>query len=57
VNVPNPYLEVFALTYISISTEEKQKKENMSIQAVVMHTFNPSTWEAEAFRSLNSRPA
>ena len=25
--------------------------------AVVVHTFNPSTWEAEAGRFLNSRPA
>jgi hypothetical protein len=24
---------------------------------VVMHTFNPSTWEAEAGGSLSSRPA
>jgi hypothetical protein len=26
-------------------------------RAVVAHTFNPSTWEAEAGRSLSSRPA
>jgi hypothetical protein len=25
--------------------------------AVVAHAFNPSTWEAEAGRFLNSRPA
>jgi hypothetical protein len=25
--------------------------------AVVAHTFNPSTWEAEADRFLSSRPA
>jgi major histocompatibility complex class I len=24
---------------------------------VVVHTFNPSTWEAEAGESLSSRPA
>jgi major histocompatibility complex class I len=24
---------------------------------VVAHTFNPSTWETEAGRFLNSRPA
>jgi hypothetical protein len=24
---------------------------------MVAHTFNPSTWEAEAGRSLSSRPA
>jgi hypothetical protein len=26
-------------------------------QAVVVHAFNPSTWEAEAGRFLSSRPA
>jgi hypothetical protein len=26
-------------------------------RAVVAHTFNPSTWEAEAGRFLSSRPA
>ena len=26
-------------------------------QAVVVHAFNPSTWEAEAVRSLSLRPA
>ena len=26
-------------------------------QAVVAHTFNPSTWEAEADGSLSARPA
>jgi hypothetical protein len=26
-------------------------------QVVVAHTFNPSTWEAEACRFLTSRPA
>jgi hypothetical protein len=32
----------------------KLKKQ---LGAVVAHTFNPSTWEAEAGRSLSSRPA
>jgi hypothetical protein len=26
-------------------------------QAVVVHAFNPSTWEAEAGKFLSSRPA
>jgi hypothetical protein len=26
-------------------------------QAMVVHTFNPNTWEAEAGRFLSSRPA
>jgi hypothetical protein len=29
----------------------------MSTRAVVVHTFNSSTWEAEAGRFLSSRPA
>jgi hypothetical protein len=29
----------------------------MISQAVVVNTFNPSTWEAEAGRFLSSRPA
>jgi hypothetical protein len=40
---------------------EKKKKTEEDIrrwsQAVVAHTFNPSTWEAEACRFLSSRPA
>jgi hypothetical protein len=32
----------------------KKKKKS---QAVVAHTFDPSTWEAEAGRFLSSRPA
>jgi hypothetical protein len=29
----------------------------VTIRAVVVHTFNPSTWEAEAGGFLSSRPA
>jgi hypothetical protein len=32
-------------------------KSNGKGWAVVVHTFNPSTWEAEAGGSLRSRPA
>jgi hypothetical protein len=32
----------------------KKKKKS---QAVVVHAFNPSTWEAEAGRFLSLRPA
>jgi hypothetical protein len=32
------------------------KKENLLL-GVVTHAFDPSTWEAEAGGSLNSRPA
>jgi hypothetical protein len=31
--------------------------KNTSSQAVIVHAFNPSTWEAEAGRFLSSRPA
>jgi hypothetical protein len=30
---------------------------NILSGAVVVHTFNPSTWESEAGRFLSSRPA
>jgi hypothetical protein len=36
--------------------EPKDKKLGWS-RAVVVHTFNPSTWEAEAGGFLSSRPA
>jgi hypothetical protein len=39
--------------YDSIKTFKKQLRG----QAVVLHTFNPSTWEAGACESLSSRPA
>ena len=32
-------------------------EENKECQAVVAHTYNPSTWEAEAGGFLSSRPA
>jgi hypothetical protein len=32
-------------------------RKEMSLLGVVEHTFNPSTWEAEAGRFLSSRPA
>jgi major histocompatibility complex class I len=35
----------------------KQIFKNISSWAVVMHAFNPSTWEAEAGGFLSSRPA
>jgi hypothetical protein len=35
----------------------KKKKKTVNRQAVVGHTFNPSTREAEAGRFLSSRPA
>jgi hypothetical protein len=38
------------------SQEHISKEENVS-QSVVVHVFNPSTWEAEAGKFLSSRPA
>jgi hypothetical protein len=32
-------------------------KKFLMCRAVVVHAFNPSTWEAEAGRFLSSRPA
>jgi MHC class I antigen len=33
------------------------KAKHQCSQAVVVHAFNPSTWEAEAGGFLSSRPA
>jgi SMC interacting uncharacterized protein involved in chromosome segregation len=42
----------------TIENIDKTVKENTKrSQVVVAHTFNPSTWEAEAGRFLSSRPA
>jgi hypothetical protein len=35
----------------------ERTKEKLTSQAVVVHAFNPSTWEAEAGGSLILRPA
>jgi hypothetical protein len=35
----------------------KEGKEGGEVPAVVAHTFNPNTWEAEAGGYLSSRPA
>jgi hypothetical protein len=37
--------------------EEEEEEENKVSRAVVAHTFNSSTWEAEAGRLLSLRPA
>jgi hypothetical protein len=41
---------------IHLYTHNKDKNKSNS-QAVVVHAFNPSIWEAEAGGSLSSRPA
>jgi hypothetical protein len=41
----------------SFDTSKMLTKENKLSRAVVVHAFNPSTWEAEACGFLNSRPA
>jgi hypothetical protein len=46
----------YGITYtIGTSIEIPHESENKP--GVVAHTFNPSTWEAEAGRFLSSRPA
>jgi hypothetical protein len=40
-----------------IKNQKKKKKKKKKSRAVVAHTFNPSTWEAEAGGFLSSRPA
>jgi hypothetical protein len=43
---------------LSISpSKTKNKNKKTQSQVVVVHAFNPSTWEAEAGRSLSSKPA
>jgi hypothetical protein len=37
--------------------KQKQKTKSNHEPGVVAHTFNPSTWEAEAGRFLSFRPA
>jgi hypothetical protein len=39
------------------ATQRNSALKTRESQAVVAHTFNPSTWEAEAGRFLSSRPA
>jgi hypothetical protein len=38
-------------------TDRQKEKENDQSWAMVVHAFNPSTWEAEAGGFLSSRPA
>ena len=50
-------VKVFPRGFRSIwETWEKTHKKLGNGQAVVVHAFNPSTWEAEAGRFLSSRP-
>jgi hypothetical protein len=55
---------MFSSSYRSTGERAKEKKNTHThtsrgwgSQAVVAHTFNPSTWEAEAGGFLSSRPA
>ena len=45
------------MTDIDGHREIERKRKRQTNQAVVVHTFNPSPWEAEAGRFLSSRPA
>jgi hypothetical protein len=44
------------LGYIE-NKQQTTKQNKKTFWAVVMHAFNPSTWEAEAGGFLSSRPA
>jgi hypothetical protein len=37
--------------------DKKQNTKTKQSRAVVLHAFDPSTWEAEAGRFLSSKPA
>jgi hypothetical protein len=49
-------LEAADLVIFQVSQDGNLKKAE-SGRAVVVHAFNPSTWEAEAGGFLSSRPA
>jgi hypothetical protein len=44
-------------SFTSNNTTDAEKKEVIFQPGVVVHAFNPSTWEAEAGEFLSSRPA
>jgi hypothetical protein len=50
---------VFSTTTTTTTTTTKMLsfKKRRNKPGVVAHSFNPSTWEAEAGRFLSSRPA
>jgi hypothetical protein len=52
-------VNVIRVQYVKIPNNHKNIKFKNFIpsQAVVVHVFNPSTWEAEAGGFLSSRPA
>jgi hypothetical protein len=47
----------FSLTYLFLLIIKQKQKQKHLGQGMVAHTFNPSTWEAEAGRFLSLRPA
>jgi hypothetical protein len=57
-----PYTLLFALNTLNIilhiyyAYSFKPMKKNRECSAVVAHTFNPSSWEAEAGGFLSLRP-
>jgi hypothetical protein len=44
-------------THTSLSKNKTKQNKTKNRQAVVVHAFNPSTWEAEAGGFLSSRSA
>jgi hypothetical protein len=53
----NPFFSHQGNTNRTWTTVRTSNIGNQKSWAVVAHTFNPSTWEAEAERFLSSRPA
>jgi hypothetical protein len=55
--VPSPPTRHPKCTLIPLSLSHTHTKNKAQGQTVVVHAFNPSTWEAEARILLSSRPA
>jgi hypothetical protein len=52
-----PTLSVSSSRPVRATQQDPVSKRKQGSRAVVAHTFNPSTWEAEAGGSLSSKPA
>jgi hypothetical protein len=46
-----------SLTLHKWNREDLRYQKACEVPGLVVHTFNPSTWEAEAGKFLSSRPA
>jgi hypothetical protein len=55
--LPLLFNSYFIGVYVCVHVTAKVKRKYWASPAVVVHAFNPSTWEAEAGRFLSSRTA